>query len=118
MAGAIAVIVSKASAPHYVWGGDCDGWRLVDQPGLSVIHERMPAGRAEVRHYHSTARQLFFVLAGALTMELEGRSETARAGEGIEVAPGTRHRATNASSAAVEFLVISHPSTRGDRLED
>ncbi|GLI08987.1 hypothetical protein YDYSG_50190 [Paenibacillus tyrfis] len=51
--------ISKANAPHYNWGDQCDGWHLVRQPELSVIHERMPPHTAEVRHYHKQARQLF-----------------------------------------------------------
>jgi len=34
-------MISKATAPHYVWGDRCDGWRLVQSDGLSVIHERI-----------------------------------------------------------------------------
>ncbi|MGE0768851.1 MAG: cupin domain-containing protein [Hyphomicrobiaceae bacterium] len=106
---------SKASAPHYVWGGDCDGWRLVDRQDLSVIHERMPAGRAEIRHFHTRARQFFFVVQGALTLEVDGRRHVLTPGSGLEIAPGTPHQALNASAEAVEFLVISQPTTRGDR---
>lgn len=36
--------ISKANAEHYLWGGDCDGWHLVKNQNLSVIHERMPSG--------------------------------------------------------------------------
>lgn len=108
-------IISKATAPHYVWGGNCDGWRLVDQPGLSVIHERMPQGASEIRHYHDRARQLFFVLGGELTIDCEGVLHTVRTGEGLEMPPGISHQARNASADPVEFLVVSAPSTRGDR---
>ena len=48
----ITALVSKASAPHYTWASICDGWRLVDTPGLSIIEERVPPGAGEVRHYH------------------------------------------------------------------
>lgn len=106
---------SKASAPHYVWGGDCDGWRLVDRQDLSVIHERMPAGRQEVRHVHAKARQFFFVLSGALTLEVEGERHVLTAGVGLEIAPGLAHQAINAAPEWVEFLVISQPTTQGDR---
>lgn len=107
--------ISKASAAHYVWSGDCDGWRLVDRPGLSVIHERMPPGRREVRHVHSAARQFFFVLAGELTMEVAGAVHRLSPQQGIEIAPGTPHQALNGGADPVEFLVVSQPTTRGDR---
>jgi mannose-6-phosphate isomerase-like protein (cupin superfamily) len=59
---------------HYLWGNNCDGWNLVDQPGLSVKMERMPPHTAEEAHYHERARQFFFILKGTATFETsEGR---------------------------------------------
>jgi mannose-6-phosphate isomerase-like protein (cupin superfamily) len=106
---------SRDTAPHYVWGVDCDGWRLVDGRDLSVIHERMPPGRQEVRHRHSKARQFFFVLSGRLTLEVDGRSHSLTERCGLEIAPGSPHQAINAGAEPVEFLVISQPTTQGDR---
>ena len=110
-------MISKSNAEHYVWGGDCDGWHLVKTPGLSAIHERMPPGRAEIRHYHARSRQLFFVLSGALTMVLVDRQVCLGAHEALEIKPGEIHQARNDSPEPVEFLVISQPTTRGDRIE-
>jgi len=109
--------ISKQNAEHYLWGANCDGWHLVKQPELSVIHERMPSGTAEVRHYHAQARQFFFVLSGTATMELNGEVITLHPQEGVEVPPHIPHQMRNDHPAPVEFLVISHPTTRGDRVE-
>lgn len=108
-------MIDTHSAAHYTWGAGCDGWHLVRQPALSVIQERMPPGAAEVRHVHRSARQFFFVLAGELTMELQGRVELLRAQQGLEIAPGQPHQALNRSDAEVLFLVISCPPSHGDR---
>lgn len=110
-------VTSKATAEHYLWAGACDGWHLVKGADLSVIHERMPAGSAETRHYHTRARQFFFVLSGTLAMEREGVRHVIAAGQGLEVPPGQRHQAVNTADETVEFLVISSPTTRGDRIE-
>ncbi|MFC4100073.1 cupin domain-containing protein [Paenibacillus xanthanilyticus] len=107
---------SKAAAPHYIWGADCDGWRLVDRPDQSIIHERMPAGASEERHYHERAHQFFFVLSGSAVMEIEGELHHLQPQEGIDVASGLRHCIRNESAEPVEFLVISAPTTRGDRI--
>jgi quercetin dioxygenase-like cupin family protein len=107
--------VSRATAEHYVWGGRCDGWRLLAGEGLSVIEERMPPGTEEVRHRHARARQFFYVLEGELTFELEGRLHTLHPREGLEIAPGVAHQVRNTSAADAAFLVISQPSTVGDR---
>ncbi|AZN38679.1 cupin domain-containing protein [Paenibacillus albus] len=107
--------VSKHSAEHYVWGDVCDGWHLVKDERLSIIHERMPAGTSEVRHYHEQSRQFFFVLTGSLAIELGGEVVELEPQEGVEVPPLTPHQVRNVSGEAAEFLVISSPTTRGDR---
>jgi mannose-6-phosphate isomerase-like protein (cupin superfamily) len=109
-------MISKDTAEHYTWGDSCDGWRLVDRAELSVIHERMPPGTAEFWHHHRAARQFFFVLAGRATMEVGGAYHTLGAQQGIEIAPGLPHQMRNDSDADVEFLVISQPTARGDRV--
>jgi mannose-6-phosphate isomerase-like protein (cupin superfamily) len=110
-------MISKDTAEHYTWGDGCDGWHLIKQPELSVIHERMPPGTAEVRHYHERARQLFFVLAGTATLEVAGVRKVLGPQQGLEVPPGVPHQMFNESDGDVEFLVISQPTTRGDRKE-
>ena len=109
-------MISKENGEHYVWGGDCDGWHLVKRQDMSVIHERMPPAREEVRHYHEKSRQFFFVLSGVLTLEVEGKDNPLQSGQGLEIAPHIPHQAKNVSAEPVEFLVISCPTTRGDRI--
>lgn len=113
----MTIVVSKENAEHYVWGVSCDGWRLVDRADLSVIHERMPRGSAETRHFHQQARQFFFVLSGELSIEVAGTVCVVAAGRGLEIAPGAPHRVVNAGADVAEFLVVSQPTTRGDRTE-
>lgn len=110
-------MIAKENAEHYQWGGQCDGWYLVKRQDMSIIHEKMPPDTREVRHYHSLSRQFFFVLSGELTMELEGVQHRLLAHQGLEIPPTLRHQAQNLSTQAVEFLVISHPTTRGDRTD-
>ena len=108
-------MINKSMAEHYIWGAHCDGWHLVKQPGVSVIHERMPAGASEIRHYHEKARQFFYVLLGIVTLEIDGTTETLKPNEGVEVPPGTPHLLTNVSDQDIEFLVFSVPPSHGDR---
>lgn len=107
--------VSVANAEHYIWGQVCDGWRLLRHDQLSVIQERVPPGASETRHFHSRARQFFYVLSGTATLELEQGSVSLGAGEGLHVPPGAPHRFWNTASEDVVFLVISAPTTEGDR---
>jgi mannose-6-phosphate isomerase-like protein (cupin superfamily) len=111
-----ASAISKATAEHYIWGGHCDGWHLVKNPQLSVIQERMPAGTAEVRHFHHHAQQFFYVLAGQAVMEVDGQLTVLAAGEGMWIPAGTSHQMRNDSGDEVHFLVVSQPPSHGDRV--
>jgi len=110
--------VSRENAEHYRWGVDCDGWFLVRDKSLNVIEEFMPPGSAEVRHHHEHAQQFFYILDGEVLMEVDGENHLLAAGSGMHILPGTRHQIRNPSSGPVRFLVISQPSSRGDRIDE
>lgn len=107
--------ISKETAEHYVWGANCDGWYLLNGDSLSIIHERMPSGTAETRHYHNHSRQFFFVLLGKVTIEINGEINELHQQEGIEVPPMAPHQVFNETDSSIEFLVISQPTTKGDK---
>ena len=89
---------------------------MVKQDSLSVIHERMPSGAFEVRHFHNNSRQFFFVLTGTATLEINGEQYNIGSFQGIEVPPGITHQMINQSQHDVEFIVVSQPMSRGDRI--
>jgi mannose-6-phosphate isomerase-like protein (cupin superfamily) len=110
-------VISKATAEHFLWRNVCDGWYLVNQPTrLTVLQERMPPGTSEAWHFHREAYQFFFILAGAATLELNGHPQELHPHEGAEVPPLIPHQLWNLSDASVEFLVISQPNSREDRV--
>jgi mannose-6-phosphate isomerase-like protein (cupin superfamily) len=108
--------ISIENAEHYVWGEACDGWHLLKRDDMSVIQERVPAGAAEVMHCHEVARQFFYILEGEGTMVFEGHEVILSKGQGLEIPPQVKHQFQNRSNADVHFLVISIPTTRGDRV--
>ena len=108
--------ISIENTEHYIWGEVCDGWHLLKRDDMSVIQERVPAGGAEVMHYHKVARQFFYILDGEGTMVFEDQVIVLEKGQGIEIAPKVKHQFKNQSSSDVYFLVVSSPSTRGDRV--
>ena len=109
-------MTSKHTAEHYTWGQGCNGWHLVKTEKLSIIQERMPPGTSEARHYHTKARQFFFVLSGTATIEIDGERDVLRSHEGVEVPPNVAHQMFNLSDSDIEFIVISHPPSHGDRV--
>lgn len=110
-------MISKDNAEHYIWGEQCDGWRLVNGEDQSIIHERMPPSTYENRHYHKIAKQFFFVLSGEMEIEIDGVKYKLQQHQGKEVQPSSKHQVFNNSLDDLEFLVISQPSTRNDRVE-
>jgi len=57
-------------------------------------------------------------VTGAATIEFDDGAVDFGPGQGVEVAPGLRHRFINRSDQDVVFLTISAPTTTGDRTED
>lgn len=108
-------MISKHNAPSFTWREVCDGWTLLDNADLHVLHERMPTGTSELLHQHSRVHQVYFVLEGQATVDLGDRPETLHAGEALVIEPMTPHRISNASVTALEFLVISSSPPRHDR---
>ncbi|WP_187429566.1 hypothetical protein ROLI_040450 [Roseobacter fucihabitans] len=116
MTSASQTVLNRQSAPHYTWGEVCEGWRLMGTLGLSVIEERMPPNAEEVRHFHQEAHQLFYVIEGELSMEVEGEMHRLTPNDALPVLPQQAHQARNDSQSDVRFLVISAPGADGDRV--
>jgi mannose-6-phosphate isomerase-like protein (cupin superfamily) len=108
-------VVDMNSGERYQWGEGSEGWHLLNRPELSVIQERVPPGDRERRHFHSRARQFFYVLQGVAVIEAGGTRFEIRAGQALEVPPGTHHKFMNDSGEPVTFLVVSSPHSHGDR---
>ena len=110
-------VVSKhQSLKHYQWGSVCDSWNLLDNAGLSVKQEMMPAGTAEQLHYHQKTQQFFFILAGTATFEIEGKQIEVGVHEGLQVSAGEKHRIINNGKTNLEFILCSQPSISDDRI--
>ncbi|MCD8173522.1 MAG: cupin domain-containing protein [Alistipes sp.] len=113
----MAYKISKDSVPHYIWGDDCDGWVFTDTPALAVKLEKMPPGTKEKLHRHSTSTQLFYILNGEAEFLIDTEEVRAGEGEGVIVPPGATHRISNEGGKELEFMVISQPTTTGDRTD-
>src|SRR5947208_939409 len=95
------------SLKHYQWGNDCDGWNLVDEDSLSVKQELMPAGTKEIKHFHQTAQQFFYILKGKAQFEIDNSIIEISEGEGLHIEAGKKHRISNEGKGDLEFLLCS-----------
>jgi quercetin dioxygenase-like cupin family protein len=112
----MTIVKSTQNSENYKWGGNCDGWHLLNTNSLSVIQEKMPPGTSECKHYHNFSQQLFFILAGTATFEIEGEVFVVSSKESIHVPKGAKHFIANRGDQELEFLVISEPKSHGDRI--
>jgi mannose-6-phosphate isomerase-like protein (cupin superfamily) len=110
------MITSTDNAEYYTWGNQCDGWHLLKSDGLSVIQERMPPGTSEQLHYHQHTQQVFYILSGTATFEIEGEIKSVNAHQSIHIQKNTKHRILNNENTGLHFLVISEPKSHGDRV--
>jgi mannose-6-phosphate isomerase-like protein (cupin superfamily) len=109
--------ISIENAEHYKWGSDCDGWHLLKTDSLNVISEKMPPGTSEKLHYHKNAQQLFYILSGPATIELEGEIIRLNAHECIHIPKGKKHCVKNNAEEELSFLLISEPRAQNDRID-
>lgn len=105
------------SLEHYTWGSNCEAWHLLKSDELSVIKERMPKNTAEVLHYHKNTQQLFYILSGVASFEINGEMFTFKSNDNIHVPKQTLHKISNHGETDLEFLVISQPKSHGDRVD-
>ncbi len=102
-------VVDKNSTPHYFWGDKCSSWILMNRDSLSVKIETMPAGTKETLHYHSVARQFFFILKGTAVFYIDGKKETVKEQQGILIEPMSQHYIVNDTAEPIDFLLVSQP---------
>lgn len=111
------MITSIKNAEHYKWGENCDGWHLLKSEDLSVIEELMPPGTSEVRHYHNQTQQVFYILEGIATFEIDDKKFEVKEKESIHIPKKTTHRISNLQLNDLRFIVVSQPKSHGDRVE-
>ena len=86
------MINSIQNTDHYTWGVNCDGWHLLKSDTLSVIQERMPHNSKEQLHYHQFEQQVFYILSGTATFEINGQEHVVSAFESIHLPKKTVHQ--------------------------
>lgn len=111
------MVIDINNLTPYIWGNNCQAWKLVDSPALSVIYEEMPPASAESLHKHVNVQQLFYVLEGEAVFLMAGHEYTIRPKQSIYVYPGVPHCIRNNGETPLKLLVISQPHSHFDRIE-
>jgi mannose-6-phosphate isomerase-like protein (cupin superfamily) len=113
----MSIPVSIKNTERYSWGDNCDGWHLLKTDSLSVISEKMPPGTSEKVHFHKNAQQLFYILSGVATIQLEEKTIELRPDESIHIPKGAKHCIKNNGKDDLSFLLISEPRAQNDRVD-
>lgn len=76
----------------------------------------MPAGTKEKLHFHSRAQQIFLILKGNATFYYDDKKEIIPEQQGILITAMTKHYIANDTLEPLEFLVVSQPDMKHDRI--
>lgn len=86
---------------------------------LSLAEAMLAPGQATERHYHAIAEEVYFVLAGAGEMEVDGARGDVTVDDAIPIPAGARHQITNTGDTPLRFLcACAPPYTHGDTYFD
>jgi len=73
----------------------------------SLAEASLPAGKSTQRHYHRASEELYFLIEGCGTMEVDGESSPVGPGDAILIPPGARHQIT--ADSPLRFLCCCAP---------
>ncbi len=73
----------------------------------SLAEASIPAGGGTERHYHKLSEELYFLLEGEGTMEIDSESQTVRPGDAILIPAGAWHQIT--AITPLRFLCCCAP---------
>jgi mannose-6-phosphate isomerase-like protein (cupin superfamily) len=75
----------------------------------SLAEARVPVGGATIEHYHARAEEIYFILAGAGKMRIEGELREIKSGDAIAIPPGQRHKLWNTGAEPLRLLCCCAP---------
>jgi len=93
---------------------------LLDRSNAPVAHQSLAEatlepGTATVRHYHRAAEEIYYLVEGAGTMEVDGAESRVRAGDAVLIPPGAWHRIAADPGGPLRLLCCcSPPYAHGD----
>ena len=81
----------------------------------SLAEATIEAGESTVRHHHKVSEEIYYLVEGTGTMELDGAVAEVAAGDAILIPPGAWHQITASAAGPVRLLcTCSPPWASGD----
>jgi mannose-6-phosphate isomerase-like protein (cupin superfamily) len=78
----------------------------------SLAEASLAEGQATERHYHARSEEIYVVLEGAGTLEIDGEERRVEVGDAALIPPGARHRIV--AQAGLRFLCCCSPPYSDD----
>ena len=100
-------IIESGGGPSYDWANDhiCVKTSCDHAAGrVTMVEDRIKPGFRLARHYHKKMTEIFYVLEGRLSIDLEGRTVELDPRQGFVVPKGVLHR-TRAVKRTVALMV-------------
>jgi len=73
----------------------------------SLAEATLPAGGRTERHYHKLSEELYYLLSGSGSMEIDGETREVGAGDAILIPPGAWHQIR--ANEPLQFLCCCAP---------
>jgi mannose-6-phosphate isomerase-like protein (cupin superfamily) len=75
----------------------------------SLAEATIGPGVSTIRHHHRVSEEIYYLVEGAATMELDGETTEVRTGDAILIPPGAWHRITASGEGPVRLLCSCSP---------
>ena len=76
----------------------------------SLAEAKLAPGQITEEHYHPHSEEIYYILRGRGKMWLENDSREVKAGDGIAIPPGKRHKIENTGEASLVLLCCCAPA--------
>ncbi len=76
----------------------------------SLAEARLPVGGATTPHCHPVTEEIYYVLEGQGSMQIDSESRPVGPGDAIAIPPGARHQICNTGSVVLKFLCCCAPA--------
>jgi len=105
-------VINLARQPSFTTKDGSSIRSLLDRSNAPVENQSLaeatiPAGHATTRHSHKLSEEIYFILEGAGTMEIDGQSRPVSPGDAILIPPGAWHQIT--ATEPLRFLCCCAP---------
>ena len=75
----------------------------------SLAEATLEPSQATERHYHRATEEIYFVIKGSGTMEVDGDARTIRPGDAVLIPAGSWHQLENDGSSELRILCSCAP---------